>query len=139
MLRLGRDQRIALLAAAEPQPHVLALAHRADPAAEHTGAHPILVARRHPHELTAHAAPHLEPHAITPLAVVRIEHDQLAHAQFGVARRRLAMVLNQLRGRFGALPDAVVARVAAAGMAELNTWSMRLLTAAGLADVFAAS
>jgi Putative transposase, YhgA-like len=47
------------------------------------------------------------------------------------------MVLNQLRGRFGALPDAVVARVAAAGMAELHTWSISLLTAARLDDVFA--
>jgi Putative transposase, YhgA-like/Domain of unknown function (DUF4351) len=49
------------------------------------------------------------------------------------------MVLNQLRRRFGAVPDAVVARVAAAGMAELDTWSMSLLTAPALDDVFAAS
>ena len=46
---------------------------------------------------------------------------------------------DQLRGRFGALPDAVVARVAAAGMAELRTWSMSLLTAPSLDDVFTAS
>jgi hypothetical protein len=49
------------------------------------------------------------------------------------------IVLAQLRGRFGALPDAVVARVTAAGMAELRVWSMSLLTAPALDDVFAAS
>ena len=47
------------------------------------------------------------------------------------------MVLDQLRERFGALPDAAVARLTAAGMTELQAWSKRVLTAPGLDEVFA--
>jgi hypothetical protein len=56
----------------------------------------------------------------------------------GREQGRREMLLNLLRGRFGALPDAVVARVTAAGMAELDAWGMNLLTAPALDDVFAA-
>lgn len=48
------------------------------------------------------------------------------------------MLLDLLRERFGALPDAIVARVAAADMAQLVVWSKRVLTAPTLDDVFAA-
>jgi hypothetical protein len=56
----------------------------------------------------------------------------------GREQGRREMLLKMLRGRFGALPDTVVARVAMAGIAELDAWSMSLLTAPGLDDVFAA-
>jgi predicted transposase/invertase (TIGR01784 family) len=49
------------------------------------------------------------------------------------------MLLEMLRGRFGTLPDAVAARVAAASMAELHAWSRSLLTAPALEQVFAAT
>jgi len=55
----------------------------------------------------------------------------------GVEVGRREMLLDQLRERFGALPDTVVARVTAAGLAELRTWSKRVLTAPGLDEVFA--
>jgi hypothetical protein len=59
------------------------------------------------------------------------------HAQ-GREQGQREMLLEMLRGRFGALPEAVVTRVTAAGTADLKAWSMRLLTAPGLDDVFAA-
>jgi hypothetical protein len=46
------------------------------------------------------------------------------------------MLQKMLRRRFGPLPEAVGARVAAASMAELEDWSMNLLTAPALDDVF---
>jgi hypothetical protein len=57
----------------------------------------------------------------------------------GIERERRGMLQKQLRRRFGPLPEAVVARVAAASMAELEDWSMNLLTAPGLDDVFTAN
>ena len=57
----------------------------------------------------------------------------------GLERGRREMLLDQLRERFGVLPDAVVARVTAAGMTELQAWSKRVLTAPGLGDVFTGS
>jgi hypothetical protein len=55
----------------------------------------------------------------------------------GLERGRREMLLDLLRERFSALPEAVVARVTAAGLAELQVWSKRVLTAPGLDDVFA--
>ena len=55
----------------------------------------------------------------------------------GLELGRRALLLDLLRERFGELPDAAVARVTAAGMAELQAWSKRVLTAPGLDDVFA--
>lgn len=55
----------------------------------------------------------------------------------GLERGRREMLLDQLRERFGVLPDAAVARVTAAGLVELQAWSKRVLTAPGLDDVFA--
>jgi Putative transposase, YhgA-like len=56
----------------------------------------------------------------------------------GREQERREMVLKLLRTRFGALPEAVAARVSAAGMMELDIWSMSVLTAPTLDDVFAA-
>ena len=53
-----------------------------------------------------------------------------------VEQGRREMLLDLLRERFGALPNAAVARVTAAGLAELRAWSKRVLTAPGLDDVF---
>lgn len=45
----------------------------------------------------------------------------------------------QLRARFGELPPAVAARIAAADRAELTRWGRNVLAARTLADVFAPS
>jgi hypothetical protein len=55
----------------------------------------------------------------------------------GLEQGRREMVLDLLRERFGVLPDATVAQVTAAGLAELQAWSKRVLTAPRLDDVFA--
>ncbi len=65
-----------------------------------------------------------------------IERGMERGREQGREQGRREMLLDMLRGRFGALPDAVVARVAAAGLAELRAWSMSLLTAPALDDVF---
>ena len=57
----------------------------------------------------------------------------------GLELGRREMLLDQLRERFGALPDAAVARVTTAGLADLQAWSKRVLTAPGLDEVFAGS
>jgi hypothetical protein len=56
----------------------------------------------------------------------------------GLVQGRREVLLDQLRERFGALSDATVARVTAAGTTELQAWSKRVLTAPALSDVFAA-
>ena len=57
----------------------------------------------------------------------------------GIEQGRRELLLDLLRERFGPLPETAVARVTAAGMAELQAWSKRVLTAPGLDDVFAGS
>jgi Domain of unknown function (DUF4351) len=47
-----------------------------------------------------------------------------------------ALLLRQLRTRFGELPAAAVARVEGAEMAVLERWGERVLTAKSLAEVF---
>ena len=46
-------------------------------------------------------------------------------------------LLLQLRQRFGPLPAAVTARIARAGVAELDAWLGRVLTASTLDEVLA--
>ncbi|WP_437293528.1 DUF4351 domain-containing protein [Sorangium sp. So ce426] len=46
-----------------------------------------------------------------------------------------AVLLRQLRARFGELPDAAVARIEAAESAALEQWAERVLSANSLADV----
>ncbi len=53
----------------------------------------------------------------------------------GLREGQRAMLLKLLSKRFGALPEDAVARVNAAGPAELDAWFDRLLTAASLAEV----
>lgn len=48
-----------------------------------------------------------------------------------------AVLLRQLRRRFGQLPDAVMTRIAHADLKLLETWSDRILEARSLDDVFA--
>ena len=55
----------------------------------------------------------------------------------GLKQGRREMLLDQLRERFGELPDPVLARVTAAGVEELHAWCKRVLTAPALDDVFA--
>jgi hypothetical protein len=47
------------------------------------------------------------------------------------------MLLDVLRGRFGALPGSVEARIRDASPAKLHQWALRLATATKLADVLA--
>lgn len=47
-----------------------------------------------------------------------------------------AAVLQVLEVRFGALPAGIDARVAAAGLADLERWLRRAVTAANLDEVF---
>jgi hypothetical protein len=54
----------------------------------------------------------------------------------GVAEQR-AILLRQLGRRFGAVPEPIAARVAAATSPELERWFDRVLDAASLDDVFA--
>lgn len=54
----------------------------------------------------------------------------------GVAAGQQRLLLNQLRLKFGALPDAVVGRVESATTEHLDTWAARILTATTLAEVF---
>jgi uncharacterized protein DUF4351 len=46
-----------------------------------------------------------------------------------------SILLRQLRARFGALPDVVVARIQAAATPQLDVWADRVLTAATLDEV----
>ena len=53
----------------------------------------------------------------------------------GERQGRRAQLLKQLRLRFGELPAAVVARVEAADVPELDAWTERFVTASRLEDV----
>lgn len=62
-------------------------------------------------------------------------YDQLLAE--GEARGRAAILLRQLRKRFGAAAEPFVERVQAASAEELDAWAERLLDAADVRDVFA--
>jgi hypothetical protein len=47
------------------------------------------------------------------------------------------ILLDLLQGRFGAVPEAAAAKVAAAGSQQLRAWIRRLLTAKALDEVLA--
>ncbi|XXX82444.1 DUF4351 domain-containing protein [Sorangium sp. So ce134] len=64
-----------------------------------------------------------------------VERGRQEGLREGLRQGRRHVLLRQLDARFGALPDAVVARVNAADIAELDRWSERVLTASTLADV----
>jgi hypothetical protein len=53
----------------------------------------------------------------------------------GLKKGQQKTLLKLLQTRFGALPEAAVARVNAAGTAELDLWVERVLTAPSLEDV----
>jgi hypothetical protein len=53
----------------------------------------------------------------------------------GLQKGRLEILMKQLSIRFGALSDATVARLYAAGLAELDLWAERVLTAPTLEEV----
>jgi hypothetical protein len=65
-------------------------------------------------------------------------YDQLIKRGFdkGLEKGQRAMLLRLLGRRFGAVPEQITARVAAATPSELERWSDRLLEAASLDDVF---
>ena len=53
----------------------------------------------------------------------------------GLLRGQREIVLKLLRARFGELPEAAVARVNAADVAQLDAWIEQVLEAPTLADV----
>jgi predicted transposase YdaD len=53
----------------------------------------------------------------------------------GELKGKRTMLLTLLAARFGALPDAAVARINAADLAQLDVWAERVLTEPTLADV----
>jgi Domain of unknown function (DUF4351) len=55
----------------------------------------------------------------------------------GVVKGQREFLQNLLVHRFGALPDSVTRRLAAASTAELERWGKRILDATSLDDVFA--
>jgi hypothetical protein len=57
----------------------------------------------------------------------------------GVQKGQQTLLLKQLQIRFGPLPEAAVARVNAAGTAELELWAERIFTAPTLDDVLGAA
>jgi predicted transposase/invertase (TIGR01784 family) len=68
-----------------------------------------------------------------------IERGREQGLKQGLEQGRREVLLDLLRERFGALPDAAAVRVTAAGMTELQAWSKRVLRASTLDDVFAGS
>ena len=54
----------------------------------------------------------------------------------GLHHGRVAMLLEQLAGRFGPVPTDVAQHVQAGSAEELRRWGLRLLTARTLAGVF---
>jgi flagellar biosynthesis/type III secretory pathway protein FliH len=53
----------------------------------------------------------------------------------GLAKGQRKVLLRQLRARFGALPEPVMARIRAADEAQLDAWADRVLTAPTLGAV----
>jgi hypothetical protein len=54
----------------------------------------------------------------------------------GVGQGEALLLQRQLTRRFGPLPAAVIARIAAASVPEIETWGDRVLDAASLDEVF---
>ncbi len=60
------------------------------------------------------------------------------HCTHGRAAGRAGIVARQLELRFGALPEAVRARVRGASVEELDAWTEAVLSAASLDEALAA-
>jgi hypothetical protein len=78
---------------------------------------------------------------LVPLVGPEIEHTMLTYGQRleqqGVQKGQRTALLRQLTRRFGAVPEPVTARVAAATPADIERWLDRILDATSLDDVFA--
>jgi predicted transposase/invertase (TIGR01784 family) len=81
--------------------------------------------------LLASAAPAEVKEEIVNAAEQLIEQGR----QQGLLQGRRELLLRQLKGRFGALPQTAVTRVTSAGINDLDRWADRILTAPTLADV----
>ena len=71
---------------------------------------------------------------VTTADMLRAEGRSKGRSE-GLSEGQRAMLLKLLSQRFGALPDDAVARVNAAGQAELEAWFDRVLAARALAEV----
>jgi len=56
--------------------------------------------------------------------------------QQGIRQGEAAILRRMLARRFGALPDSVLARLNSASTEELEAWSLNILDAASLSEVF---
>jgi hypothetical protein len=128
-----------------------------------TTEHGRLVSLRYTERVSRHLDRDTLIHHLAPLVGPGLEHTMLTFEQLlrneefqkgidkgiergiergidkGVEKGQRALVLRLLTRRFGALPPAVSDRVAHASLAEIEHWSDRILDAASLNDVFAAS
>lgn len=67
----------------------------------------------------------------------RKQRESIRHAHDeGISQGERALLLRQLRARFGTLPAIVTARVEAADAKAIEAWGERVLTAESLSDVF---
>ena len=76
----------------------------------------------------------VEEAIVTTADILRAE-GRIQGRSEGRSEGQREMLVRLLGKRFGALPEAAVARVNAAGLTELEAWFDRLLTAAKLSDV----
>lgn len=73
---------------------------------------------------------------VRTMLTARAEEWKRQWIQQGREQGTMTILLRQLERRFGTLPDWTRDRVAAAEAAELEEWSLRVLDAKALADVF---
>jgi len=65
-----------------------------------------------------------------------VRDSAMSAADMLEARGQRTLLLRMLEYRFGALPNDVQARVLAAEPAQVEKWTLRLLDAAAMDDVF---
>lgn len=90
--------------------------------------------------LTTRLTPQTKELIMTAGQRLREEGREEGRAEGLVQGRELegrALILKQLKMRFRAVPDALVARVEAGGLDEVEIWAERILVADRLEDVFA--
>lgn len=68
---------------------------------------------------------------------ILVERGRKKGVEEGSTSTRRDILLKQLRGRFGTVPKAAVARIEAADIAQLDRWLDQILTAPTLAEALA--
>jgi hypothetical protein len=73
---------------------------------------------------------------VRTMLATRVTEWQQQWRQEGRLEGEAKVLLRLLERRFGPVPDAVRERIGAAGLADLDTWIMRVLDAAAIDDIF---